>query len=289
MNILIAGSNGLIGSRLVPYLAGQGHEISRLVRQEPGEREILWDPATGCIDNPGLEGFDGVVQLASMPWPARWTFKSKQQIYQNRLDTNGLLAKSLASCKNKPQVLICASGMGIYPSSGEQILTEDSQPGTDFIAHLQCDGEAATAAAATAGIRVINLRIPAVLGGEGIKRKLPQMGDGRQWTSWVARDELASIIDFVLKTEAVFGPVNPVSPIPVRNAEFTRISSQVFNRKPGRAVPAWLLRLMLGEMAEALILASRRIMPARLTAAGYTFRFPELESALQHELTITSV
>jgi uncharacterized protein (TIGR01777 family) len=284
MKILITGSSGMIGSAVAAYLSSQGHEVNRLVRRAPAAGEVHWDPDTGTIDAAGLEDLDGVVHLASRPWPMRWTPKAKQQIYANRIATNSLLANTLAGCQHKPQVLICASGMGIYPASGDQILTEDSPPGTDFLARLQCDGEAATASAAVAGIRVVNLRIPGVLGGASLKRSIGRVGSGRQWTSWVARDELAYIIEYVLITDALAGPVNPTSPNPVRNAEMAAALSRALGRRPGLPLPAFLLRLMLGEMAEALILASRRIMPGRLLAAGYQFHFAELEEALQHEL-----
>jgi uncharacterized protein len=274
----------MIGAAVATYLTRQGYELRRLVRREPATGEVHWGPDAGTIDGAGLEGFDGVVHLASMRWPMRWTPKAKKQIYDNRITTNSLLANTLASCKRKPQVLICASGMGIYPASGDQILTEDSPLGTDFLARLQCDGEAATAPARAAGIRVVNLRIPGVMGGASLKRNMGRIGSGRQWTSWVARDELAYIVEYVLTTDTLAGPVNPVSPNPVRNAEMAATLSRVLGRKPGPPVPAFLLRLMLGEMAEALILASRRILPGKLLAAGYQFHFPEREVALRHEL-----
>lgn len=284
MKTLIAGSNGMIGSAVTHHLLQKGHQVIRLVRKEPGIGEVFWNPDAGKIDKVGIEGFDAVIHLATMPWPMHWTAKAKQAIHTNRLATNRLLAESLAGCEHKPKVFICASGMGIYPSSGDQVLTEDSPVGTDFLAHLQCDGEAATGPASSAGIRVVNLRIPGVLGGAGLKRNIGRMGSGRQWTSWVARDELASIVEYVLMTDALAGPVNSVSPNPVRNAEFSAALSCVLGRRPGLPMPAFLLRLMLGEMAEALILASRRIVPSKLLAAGYPFRFPELEVALRHEL-----
>jgi hypothetical protein len=278
----------MIGSAAAQYLAEQGHEITRLVRQAPGPGEVRWDPEAMTIDAHGLEGFDGVVHLASMPWSARWTPEFKKQMYANRIGTNRLLAQTLAACKRKPRVLLCASGMGIYPSSGDQVITEDSPVGTDFLARLQCDGEAAAGLASTVGIRVVSLRIPAVLGGAAIQRNVGRMGDGHQWSSWVSRDELARMVNFVLVTDQVVGPVNPVSPEPVRNAEFAATLSKVLGRKPGLPMPAFLLRLMLGEMAEALILASRRIEPRRLLAAGYEFHFPKLEEALRHELKVGS-
>jgi uncharacterized protein (TIGR01777 family) len=284
MKILIAGSNGMIGSTVAAYLASQGHEVNRLVRRAPVAGEVHWDPDSGTIDAAGLEDFDGVVHLASMPWPMRWTSKAKKQIYDNRITTNSLLANTLAGCQHKPQVLICASGMGIYPTSGDQILTEDSPLGTDFLARLQCDGEAATAPAALAGIRVVNLRIPGVLGGASLRRNIGRIGNGRQWTSWVARNELAYIVEYVLFTATLTGPVNSASPNPVRNAEMAAALSRALGRRTGLPMPAFLLRLLLGEMAEALILASRRIIPGKLLAAGYQFHFAELADALRHEL-----
>jgi uncharacterized protein (TIGR01777 family) len=283
MKILIAGSNGMVGSAVTRHLAECGHEVIRLVRHTPGPGEVWWDPDGGEIDTAGLEGFDGVVHLATMPWPMRWTNQAKQKIRANRLATNSLLAESLAGCERKPRVLNCASGMGYYSSSGDTILTEDSPAGTGFLAGLQRDGEAATTAASEAGIRVVHLRIPMVLGGAALLRVGFQAGDGRQWASWVGRDELASIIEFALVTETLSGPVNAASPNPMRNADFAIAASQALEQKCGGAMPAFMVRLMMGEMGEELVLSSRRMQPAKLLAAGYTFRFPELEQAVRHE------
>jgi uncharacterized protein len=286
MRLLIAGTGGMIGSAVVAYLANQGHEVFRLVRREAQAGEVRWDPDLGTIDAAALEGFDGVVHVASMPWPMRWTAAAKQRLRTNRITTNSLLAENLARCAHRPRVLVCASGMGIYPSSGEQVITEESAPGSDFLAMLQRDGEAAALKAGTAGIRVVNLRIPAVLGGAAVQRSMGRMGNGRQWSSWVGRDELASIIDFVLTTDSLQGAVNPVSPNPLRNAEFAETHSRALGARPGMPMPAFLLRLMLGEMAEALILASRRMEPTKLLAAGYPFHFPLLADAVRHELEV---
>ncbi|MFZ0531561.1 MAG: TIGR01777 family oxidoreductase [Anaerolineales bacterium] len=287
MKILIAGSSGMIGSAVVPYLVSQVHEIIRLVRHEAGAGEVFWDPDAGKIDSAGLEGFDGVINLATMQWPGRWTTSAKQKIRANRLATNGLLAENLAKCNKKPKILICSSGMGIYPSSGDQVITEDSAIGSDFLATLQRDGEAAAMKASGAGIRVVNLRTPAVLGGEAIQRNIGRIGDGKQWSPWISRDELASIIGYVLITETIIGPLNPVSPNTLRNSEYTETASRVMGRKPGASIPAFLLRLMIGEMADALLLASRRIEPKKLLDNGYQFRFPALEDALRHELAVS--
>jgi uncharacterized protein len=284
MKILIAGSNGMVGSAVTRNLMEGGYEVIRLVRHTPDSGEVWWNPDVGKIDTADLDGFDGVVHLASMPWPMRWTAKAKQMIRANRLATNHLLAEGLVKCKRKPRVLVCASGMGIYPSSGETLITEDSPLGSDFLAMLQRDGEAVAMQASMAGIRVVNLRIPAVMGGAAIRRNLGRIGSGRHWSSWVSLDELASIVNFALVNESLVGPINPVSPNPVRNAEFAAILNRVLGKKSGGTIPVFLLRLMLGEMVDALILASRRIVPGKLLDAGYSFRFPELEIALRHEI-----
>jgi uncharacterized protein len=284
MKILIAGSKGMIGSAVTRHLIECSHEVARLVRHKSSAGEIWWNPDAGEIDSVGLEGFDGVVHLASMRWPMRWTAKAKQKIRANRLKTNRLLAESLAGCKRPPQVLICASGMGYYPSSGDTVLTENSPVGSSFLARLQQDGEAATTPASEAGIRVVHLRIPPVLGGRALKQVGFQAGSGQQWASWVGRDELASIIEFALEAESLTGPVNAVSPNPLRNTEFAVASTQALGLKLRGPMPAFLVRLVMGEMGEEFILSSRRIRPAKLLTAGYRFRFPDLAQALRHEM-----
>lgn len=283
MKILIAGSHGMVGSAVTPYLTECGHQVSRLVRSAPGAGEVWWDPDKGKIDASCLEGFDGVVHLATMPWPMRWTTKAKGRIRANHLGTNRLLTESLAGCIHKPRVLICASGMGYYASSGNELLTEDCPGGTSFLARLQQDGEISTAPASKAGIRVVHLRIPPVIGGPVLLRPGFRAGNGQQWMSWIGRDELAFIIEFALINETLSGPVNAVSPNPVHNFEFAAISNKVLGKKPGLVMPALIARLVMGEMGEEFILASRRMQPAKLLAAGYQFRFPDLGQALQHE------
>jgi len=216
----------------------------------------------------------------------RWTARAKEKIRANRLGTNRLLAESLARCDYKPQVLICASGMGYYPSSGETVLTENSPAGTSFLARLQQDGEAATTPASEAGIRVVHLRIPPVIGGPVLLRAGFPSGDGQQWMSWVGRDELASIIEFALRTETLSGPVNAVSPNPLRNAEFATVSARALGQKRKGTLPALVVRMVMGEMGEEFLLASRRIQPAKLLAAGYQFRFPDLADTLCHEQAV---
>jgi uncharacterized protein (TIGR01777 family) len=288
MRILIGGSSGMIGSFLVPYLEQRGHTVIKLVRRPPSDGEVSWDPDAKHIDTAGLEAFDGVVNLACMPWSTRWTASNKQAMLDNRLATNGLLAENLSRCQNKPAVLICSSGMGIYPSSADQEITEESPLGSDFLAKLQQEGEAVAMKASQAGIRVVNLRTPGVLGGAAIQRTIGKIGDGQQWSPWVSRNELCSIIEYVLTNNNLSGPVNPCSPNPIRNAEYVKISSQVKEAKPGMALPTFLIKLIMGEMGQSLLLASRRMIPRKLLENGYQFRFPTFESALRHELELIS-
>lgn len=283
MKILVAGSHGLIGSAVTDHLIECGYEVVRLVRSTPGSGEVWWDPDTGKIDDSGLEGFDGAINLATKRWTFLWTAKAKQMILQNRLATNGLLSNSLAACTHKPRVLICAAGIGYYPSSGDEILTEDCPVGTSFLSRFDQAAEASTTSASTAGIRVVHLRIPTVMGGPMLKMTGFQTGNGQQWVRWVGRAELAFIIEFVLNNECLSGPVNAVSPNPLRSSEFAAVATQALEQKPGGVMPAFIARLLFGEMAEEFMLASRRVQPAKLLTAGYNFRFPDLADALRHE------
>jgi uncharacterized protein len=288
MKILIAGSHGMIGSAVTCHLIECGHEVVRLVRKAPRDGELYWDPDAGRIDVAGLDGFDAVIQLASMRWPMRWTRKAKEKMRANRVATYRLLAESLAACLRKPRVLVCASGIGVYPSSGEEILTEDTLPCSSFLSAVDRAGETATAAAETAGIRVVHLRIPQVMGGPALQYVGFQAGDGQQWISWVGRDELASIIEFALTAESLSGPVNAVSTNPLRNAEFATTATRALGLKPGSVMPNFIMRMVMGEMGEEFMLASRRAQPAKLLAAGYRFRYPELACALQHEREVVN-
>jgi len=276
----------MIGSAVTRHLLENDHEVVRLVRYTPGPGEVWWDPDADEIDTAGLEDFDAVVNLATIPWPMRWTAKVKQKMSANRAGTNRLLAEALAQCEHKPSVLICASGIGYYPPSGDTVITEDTPAGESFLTSLNRGGESATASASQAGIRVVHLRIPMVLGGERLKMLGFQAGSGQQWMSWIGLDEVASIIEFALRTESLSGSVNCVSPNPMHLADFARVSTKALGQKPGGVMPAFIARLFLGEMGEEFLLASRRAQPAKLIAAGYQFRFPNLADAIRHEQAV---
>jgi hypothetical protein len=296
MHVVVSGSRGLVGSALVPFLTTGGHRVTRLVRGEPaGPDETAWDPARGLVDASRLDGVDAVVHLAGENIAAgRWTPARKAEIRRSRVDGTRALCEALARLPNPPRVLVSASAVGYYGDRGAEVLTEESGPGNGFLTEVCREWEAATAPASRAGIRVVTLRFGMVLspcGGALRKLLLPfrlgvggRLGDGRQFTSWIALDDAVGAIHHALCEESVRGPVNAVAPGPVSNAEFTRALARLLRRPALLPVPAFAARLAFGEMADALLLAGARVLPARLQASGYRFRFPELEGALRHLL-----
>lgn len=300
MTILVTGSSGLIGSALIPALTREGHRVIRLVRAEPkpGEAAIRWDPEAGAMETTGLPRLDAVVHLAGENIAGRWTAGKKTRIRNSRVEGTRLLSESLARLPEPPNVLVCASATGYYGDRGEELLREESAPGSGFLAEVCREWEAAADVAVQRGIRVVHLRFGLVLspkGGALAKMLLPFrmgmggiVGSGRQYWSWIALDDAVSAIHHALTTDTLRGPVNVVSPHPVTNREFTRTLGRVLGRPTPFPVPAFAARLAFGEMADALLLASARVEPAKLLATGYRFRHPELEGALRHLLGKTS-
>jgi uncharacterized protein (TIGR01777 family) len=296
MKVAVTGASGLVGSALVPFLTTGGHEVVRLVRRHPrGEDEIGWDPSAGKIDGAALEGVDAVIHLSGENLAGgRWTEARKARLRDSRIDTTRLLARTLAGLERPPRVLVSASAVGFYGSRGDRWLDEDTSPGDDFLARLCQDWEAAAAPAAEAGIRVAHPRLGVVLsprGGALGKMLLPfkaglggVVGPGTQHMSWVALDDVVGALHHALVHDLT-GPFNLVSPEPVTNREFTKTLGDVLGRPTLAPVPAFALRLALGEeMANSTLLASQRARPGRLIASGYAFRFPSLEEALRHVL-----
>jgi len=298
MRVAITGSTGLVGSEVVSVLSAAGHEAVRLVRRppSPGEKAVRWNPAQGEVDVAGLEGFDAVIHLAGENvGSGRWTAARKTAIRDSRVNGTRLLCDALAGLARPPKTLVCASAIGYYGDRGEELLTEESSPGTGFLAEVSREWEAASGSAARKGIRVVILRIGVVLSSNGgaLSRMLPLfraglggvIGGGSQYLSWVALDDLPFIILHSLQCADLVGPVNAVTPHPVTNREFTRALGNALSRPTPLPVPAFALRLAVGrEMADALLLASARVLPRRLETTGYRFRFPELGEALRHLL-----
>ncbi|MDA1165233.1 MAG: TIGR01777 family oxidoreductase [Planctomycetota bacterium] len=299
MKIAVGGSTGLVGSALIPFLTTGGHEVARLTRGgksvDDGTTSIDWDPSQGRIDAAGIEGCDAVVHLGGHNIAhGRWTTGMKRLIRDSRVNSTSLLCRTLAGLANPPRVLVCASAIGFYGDRGQDVMTENSEPGPSFLSKTCVEWEQATAPARDAGVRVVNLRIGVVLspqGGALQKMLLPFklggggiVGNGKQWWSWVSIEDLPRIILHGIQTESLSGPVNATSPGAVDNREFTKTLGRVLRRPTLIPMPAFVVKLAFGEMGEELLLGSTRVVPERLIDSGYEYAFPELEPALRHLL-----
>ena len=295
MNVLISGATGMIGSALIPELQAAGHRVTRLTRSPEGDEDVRWEPATGEVDAPRLEGYDAAVHLAGESIAeGRWTAQKKRRIMESRRQGTRLLAETIADLSEPPEVMVSASAVGYYGDRGDEVLREDSGPGSDFLAEVCLVWEAAADPARRAGIRVVHPRFGIVLSPKGgaLGRTLPifklggggRIGSGHQWWSWVALDDVVGAIVHALEGDSVEGPANVGSPNPLTNAQYTRVLGKVLNRPTVFPLPAPAARLALGEVADALLLASQRMEPARLNETGYEFRYPELEVTLRHLL-----
>lgn len=298
MNVLVSGSTGLVGNALVPLLMRSGHEVARLVRSQarsPSKEMVHWDPEARLAEPADFAGHDAVVHLAGEPIAkGRWNEAKKARIRDSRGKATRFLCETLAKCSQPPRTLVSASAIGFYGDRGDELLTESSAAGQGFLADVCKEWEAACEPARAAGIRVVNLRIGVVISGAGgaVQSMLTPfklgvggvIGSGRQWWSWIALDDLLGVIVHALNTESLSGPVNAVAPQPVTNREFTKTLGKVLNRPTIFPMPAFVARVVLGGMADELILASARVQPEELRKSGYHFKFPELEPSLRHEL-----
>lgn len=296
MKLLLTGSGGLLGSALNAAWQTNGHACFRLVRGDADDTAINWDPAADAIPNhERLEGMEAVVHLAGRNIACRWTPANRAAIRDSRIRGTALLARTLAGLKQPPAVFLSASATGYYGDTGNRDVDETAGMGTGFLAEVCRDWEAATAPATQAGIRVVHLRTGAVLSRQGgmLGKILPlfqagfggRIGSGKQFLSWISLPDVVSIIRFLIKTDAIRGPVNLVSPTPITNAEFTRILAHALSRPAVFSVPAFAARLMLGQMAEETALLSTRVKPDVLLRHGYRFAHPDLAGALQAVLS----
>jgi uncharacterized protein len=294
MRIAITGASGMVGQKLFTVLGESGHQIVRISRSERSG-EVTWDPAEGKLDPSSLAGVDAVVHLAGENIAeGRWTEAKKARIRGSRVAGTRLVSETLAGMSDGPRTLVSASAIGYYGDRGAEPCSETSAPGTGFLPDVCTAWEAATAPAEAAGIRVVKLRIGVVLsprGGALAKMLLPfrlgvggVIGNGRQYVSWVALDELTRIIEFAIHQANLSGPVNAVAPQSVTNHEYTKTLGKVLGRPTIFPMPAFAARLAFGEMADALLLANTRVVPDRLNEAGYSFRHAELEPTLRQML-----
>ena len=299
MRIAISGSHGLIGSRLFRQLSADDHQVSRLIRSKAGTYDeaiagILCDPIGGTAALDRLDGTDVIIHLAGTPLVSRaWTPGYKRAIRNSRVDPTDFLVNTLGRLRHRPSLFISASAVGYY-GTGDAPCTEETGRGQDFLSDVCAAWEAASRRAESLGIRVVNVRFGPVLDISGglLARMLPifrwglggKIGSGGQWISWVGIDEIVSVVRFLLKRPDLSGPFNVVSPQPVTNAQFAAALAGVLKRPCAATIPLWLVRLVLGEMGDTMLVKGTRALPARLQAAGYAFQDPALSPLLKRLL-----
>ena len=295
MTVAVTGSSGLVGSALCAYLSTGGHRVIRLVRRVPQDPlERAWEP--DGPDPRALEGVDAVVHLAGASIAGRFTPAHKRLVRDSRIGPTTRLARVMAGMSDGPRILLCASAIGYYGADrGDEMLTEDSAPGTGFLADLVEDWEAATQPAAAAGVRVVTVRTGIVQSARGASLKLLRplfatalggpLAPGSQWVSWIGLDDLLDVFGSALADGDVAGPLNAVAPEPVTNKDYAATLARVMRRPALLPVPTFGPRLLLGsEGAREMVQASQRVTPARLAASGHVFRHPDLEACLRHQL-----
>jgi uncharacterized protein (TIGR01777 family) len=295
VRILISGSSGLIGSAVAQTLAEQGHTVSRLLRPQTRvaaiEGDVRWDPYSGDFDSQAAEGADAVIHLAGASiGEGRWTDERKVVLRTSRVEATKHLVTALAALSSGPRIFICASAVGYFGDRGDEKLTDHAGPGNDFLAKLSCDWEQEAGRAAEFGARAVMLRFGIVLSTRG--GALPRMmtpikmfvggriGSGKQWISWITLADLVGAVQFALENRFATGAFNCVAPEPVRNSEFIKATACALHRPAIFPAPAFALRLMLGEMADALLLSSQRAIPDKLQLLGYEFGDADLGKAL---------
>jgi uncharacterized protein (TIGR01777 family) len=297
MKVLISGASGLVGSAVRDALQKDGYAVGQFVRPGGTARagDVPWDPVSGTADMAAMEGADAVICLSGASvGEGRWTAERKKVLRSSRVDLTRVLVDLLGRLGQKPRVFLAASAIGYYGNRGDEILTESSSAGNDFIAQLARDWETESMRAEAVGIRTVILRFAVILspkGGALGRMVLPfqlgaggRLGSGRQWMSWVALGDVVEIIRAMITDERMRGPVNVAAPGSVQNVEFTRVLARVLDRPAIFPAPAFVLRIALGEMADSLLLASQRVIPEKLRAAGYQFQHENLEAALREIL-----
>jgi uncharacterized protein (TIGR01777 family) len=293
MKVLISGGSGLVGTALTESLRSEGHTVALLVRPDgdTSAGDIRWDPASGFINTNAMEGADAVVNLnGASIGGGRWNSERKKILRSSRIEATRVLVDAFTRLKQKPQVFVSASAIGYYGNRGDEVLTESSTSGNDFLADTCRDWETEALRAQSSGIRTVVTRFGVILSATGgaLTQMLPpfklglggRLGSGQQWLSWIALEDVVGLLRAVISDEKASGPLNVVAPAPVRNSEFTQVLASVLHRPAILPAPAFALRLLLGEMADALLLASQQVHSERVPAATYTFRYENLEPAL---------
>ncbi|HNB24282.1 MAG TPA: TIGR01777 family oxidoreductase [Candidatus Melainabacteria bacterium] len=296
MKIAITGASGLVGKKVTARLEAAGHQVVKLVRRvRNSDNEFTWNPETDKIDAKAFEGVDSVIHLAGENIASkRWSSEQKMKIKQSRVNGTKLIAGALATLDNPPRALVSASAIGFYGDRGAEMLTEESKSGSGFLAHVCRDWEDATRVAESKGLRVVHARLGVVLSKEGgaLKMMLPPflmgaggpLGNGKQYMSWIDLDDAAKAFIYLATESNLSGPVNLVAPNPETNADFTKKLAKVIHRPAFFPVPEFGVKTLFGEMGQELLLASNRVSATKLVNSGFKFDYPELESALKHEL-----
>jgi uncharacterized protein len=297
--ILISGSSGLVGSALLEHFSASDYDVWRLVRRDPGLKEIFWDPANQVLENSAIENFDIVIHLSGENISGkRWSKRFKEQIVKSRIESTSLLSTAISKTQNKPKLFACASATGYYGNRGDAELSESANAGEMFLSYVVSNWENAAQPVVSAGIRTIFMRFGVILSPDegALKKVLPifksglggKIGPGNQYMPWISILEIPHIVEFMIENKNLSGPVNIVSPYPVTNAHYTKILAEVLHRPAVFSVPAFILKSTLGEMAEELLLASTRVIPQKLTDNNYKFRYPELKRALSDLLDMNA-
>lgn len=293
MNVFITGATGLIGQRLTALLEEAGESVTQLTRGPVrNEKQRLWAPDSDTLAPDLLEGCDVLVHLAGESIAeGRWTEAKKQRIRDSRVHSTALLAKTIEGMEQKPKAFVVASAIGFYGDRGEEVLTESSPPGDGFLPEVCNEWEAAATPAREAGVRTVHVRTGIVLAKEGgaLKAMITPfklgvggiMGDGKQYWSWISLEDISRLFEFAVLNENVHGIVNGTAPEPCTNRDFTKTLGRVIHRPTIFPMPGFAARLALGEMADALILSSARVVPEQTQAFGFQFENPNLEEALE--------
>lgn len=294
MTVAIAGASGFLGQAFARYLTERGHTVRRIGRASSRGVDYHWDLDAGRLDPTALDGADAVVNFVGENIAQRWTREHKQAILTSRVRGTDLLARTMAAVRSPPRVFLATSAIGIYGSRGDEVLDETSGYGTGFLADVVRQWESAAMPARQAGIRVVHPRMGLVMHPDGsvLAKLLPifnlggggKVGKGTQWMSWIGIHDAMRALDFLMTTQSMDGAVNVTSPNPATNAEFSHTLAEVLHRPALATVPEFAVKLMFGEMGEETLLAGQRVLPRQLLAAGFTFDYPELASALRHEL-----
>ena len=293
--ILVSGANGLIGRDLVAFLRGMGHQVYVLTRKKEAGDTVFYDDKTGEIDQAKLEGFDTVIHLRGQSVFCRWSKRKKNEIIRSRVESTKKLAHHLALLSHPPKTFLCASAVGYYGGRGEEVLQEKSSCGSGFfLSELTQEWEQATQILVRKNIRVVHLRFGIVLtmrGGALPKIVTPikyglagSFGEGQHWQSWITLDDAVGAISHCIFHEQIAGPVNIVSPNPIRNRDLTSEIASYYGKQPGPKVPTFMVRLFAGQMGEELLLSSTRVIPAVLLQTGFRFRYPTIQDALHRLL-----